>query len=68
MRLLPISNVTEGQAAEVCVIMESQNSNELGLDVMVVLEVTDGTASVYYNTKLYFVLIIDLLLLICSKG
>ena len=47
MTLSPISSVLEGQSVDICVIMESQNSEEIGFDVIVIIEITDGSASEY---------------------
>ena len=47
VRLLETDPIPEGASGEVCVIVESPNSETLGFDVLVALAVQDGTAGVY---------------------
>lgn len=44
MRLLPITDVTEGQSVDVCVIAESQSAETIGFDMTVTLTISNGSA------------------------
>ena len=46
VRLLDTDPIPEGAAGEICVIIESLNSETLGFDVLVALSIADITAGV----------------------